>query len=215
MATEFHHYLFEHIRRSAKPETVLAQELVALLQQSKANIYKKINGKVPFSCEEIVLLARHFGISLDQYIHNGHNGFDKVSFDYSLPQHQPRTPLQFLEKIRNDMERIAQLPQPKIRYASNEVPIFHSIMSRNVLAFKLYVWSRTNWKLPELLNAPFNPDEIYARWPELEEHRQATYLLYQQIPSIEYWPRIILNNFLNQIRYYANVNLLPSPPTSS
>jgi hypothetical protein len=207
MKTEFHRYLFEHIKRNAKPETVLAQELVALLQQSKANIYKKLNGNVPFSGEEIVRLARHFGISLDQYIHNGHSGFDKVSFDYSLPQHQPRTPLQFLEKIRYDMERIAQLPQPMIRYASNEVPIFHSIMSRNVLAFKLYVWSRTNWKLPELLNSPFNPDEIYERWPALEEHRLATYGFYQQIPSIEYWPRIILNNFLNQIRYYANANL--------
>lgn len=211
MLTEFHRYLFEHIRRNAKPETVLAQELMAMLQQSKANIYKKINGKVPFSGEEIIVMARHYGISLDQHIHNGHSDFDKVSFDYSLPQHQPRTPLQFLEKIRNDMERIAQLPQPMMRYASNEVPIFHSVMSRNVLAFKLYVWSRTNWKLPELLNSAFNPDEIYERWPELEEHRQATNSLYKQIPSIEYWPRIILNNFLNQIRYYASVNLFQDP----
>ena len=159
MLTEFHRYLFEHIRRNAKPETVLAQELMAMLQQSKANIYKKINGKVPFSGEEIIVMARHYGISLDQHIHNGHSDFDKVSFDYSLPQHQPRT----------------------------------------------------NWKLPELLNSAFNPDEIYERWPALEEHRQATNSLYKQIPSIEYWPRIILNNFLNQIRYYASVNLFQDP----
>ncbi|MFN0216154.1 MAG: hypothetical protein ACKVT2_17995, partial [Saprospiraceae bacterium] len=128
---------------------------------------------MPFSGEEIVVLARHFGISLDQHIHNGHRDYDKISFDYSLPQHQARTPLQFLEKIRNDMERTVQLPEPKIRYASNEVPIFHSVMCRNLLAFKLYVWSRTNWKLPEMLHSAFNPDEIYERWPELEEQRQA------------------------------------------
>lgn len=211
MPTEFQQYLFEHIRRNARHETVIAQELMDLLQQSKANVYKKINGKVPFSGEEIILLARHFGISLDQHIHKGHGDFDKVSFDYSLPQHQPRTPLQFLEKIRNDMERFAQLPQPMIRYASNEVPIFHSVMSRNVLAFKLYVWSRTNWKIPEMLQSAFNPEAIYERWPALDDHRKATYSLYQQIPSVEYWPRIILNNFLNQIRYYASVNLFEDP----
>lgn len=211
MPTEFHRYLFEQIKRSAKPETLLAQELMALLRRSKANTYKKMSGEVMLSAEETVAIARHFGISLDQYVHSGHGDFDKLSFDYSLPQHQPRSPAGFLEKVRRDLERVAQIPQVRMLYASNEVPLFHSLVCRNLTAFKLYVWSRTNWRLPEMLNAPFDPDDFYARWPEVEEHRHITAELYQRIPSKEYWPRSVAGNILNQIRYYADARLFKDP----
>lgn len=211
MPLPFHEFFLNEIRRLAPPNTTLVSELMPLLQLSKANTYKKMNGEVLFSAAEIITLARHFGISLDGYIQHGQGDFGKVMFDYSLPQHQPRTPLLFLEKIMRDLENVARIPNPKIRYASNEVPIFHSLQCRNLLAFKLYVWSRTNWQLPEMLHSAFNPDEFYERWPRLEMLRQESYHLYQQIPTVEYWPRPILNNILNQIRYYTTANLFQNP----
>ena len=211
MTTDFHHYLLEEANKAMPTHTLLAQELLTLLPQSKANIYKKIKGEVPFSALEAIAIARKFGISLDRFIHNGHSDFEKVSFDYSLPQHQPHSPAAFLEKVRLDLERIVKIPQVCIHYASNEVPLFHSLTCRNLLAFKLYVWSRTNWKCPDMPNVAFDVEAFYALWPDVEKHRQAIASLYRQIPSKEYWSRTVLDNILNQIRYYTEAKFFKDP----
>ncbi|MDO8367501.1 MAG: hypothetical protein Q7T20_11930 [Saprospiraceae bacterium] len=206
MNHRFHQYLFEQINRISKAETLLAEEIVELLHQSKANVYKKITGKVPFSTDEVLTIARHYGVSIDQYVHNGHGDYEKIAFDYSLPQHLANTPETFLEKIRHDIEAIARMPQSSIIYASNEIPLFHSLIYPNLLVFKLYVWCRTNWKLPEMLGKKFDAKEMYAQWPKLEEHRKAIADVYQLIPSKEYWSRSVASNILNQIRYYSEGN---------
>lgn len=203
MYPNFHQYFFDQIGRNAKSETVLAQEIMELLQQSKANVYKKMNGRVSFSLSEVLSLARHFGVSLDQFTHRENGFYDKLTFDYSLPKHQANTPEHFLEKVRCDMEMMARMPQARIAYASNEIPLFHSIVCRNLFAFKLFVWCRTNWKLTEMMDKKFDVEAFYAQWPSLETHRKAIIECYQRIPSKEYWSRSVMDNILHQIEYYT------------
>jgi len=207
MNHRFHHYFFEQINQITKSETLLAEEIVSLLRQSKANVYKKITGKVPFSTDEVLAIARHYGISIDQYVHAGHGNYKKIAFDYSLPEHLANTPETFLEKIRCDVEAAVRMPQPSIIYASNELPLFHSLICPNLLAFKLFVWCRTNWKMPEIQGKKFDAEAMYAQWPKLEEHRRAIAEIYQRIPSKEYWSRSVVSSVLNQIRYYSDGNL--------
>jgi len=203
MFPHFIQYLFDEIGRNSQSDTVLALEIVDLLQQSKSNVYKKMNGKVPFSVQEVMAIARHFGVSIDQYVHHANGPYDKITFDYSLPRHRANTPETFLEKVRSDLESIARIPESRIAYASNEIPLFHSMICRNLFAFKLFVWCRTNWKLTETMDKKFDVETFYAQWPSLEKHRNAIIDLYQRIPSKEYWSRSVMDNVLHQIRYYS------------
>jgi hypothetical protein len=175
---------------------------MGLLHQSKANIYKKLQGKLPFSMEEYLTIARKYNISLDTIVHRLQGEFQKISFDYSFPENKPRTPETFLEKIHFDLQKIAQIPQASIAYASNEIPLFHSLRYPLLTAFKLFVWARTNWQMADHKNTGFDPDIFSGTWPAVEKYRKAIVDLYDQIPGKEFWSRTVADNILNQIRYY-------------
>ncbi len=100
---------------------------------------------------------------------------------------------------------------PAVWYATNEVPVFHYMPHRNLLAFKLYIWSRINWHLPEYARAKFSPEEMYAAHPEIEQHRQEICAFYAQVPTREYWPLHILDHTLNQIRHCAQARFFAQP----
>jgi hypothetical protein len=211
MEHAFHNLFLAEIKRLVPEESNTVKVLMQLLHASRSNVYKKLNGNIDFSTEEILTISQHFGISLDQFAQTGIGEFHKVSIDYSISQGQEGNPAAFIRKLRHDLERTLQLPQPSILYATNEAPIFHSLMCPKLLAFKLYVWSRTNWQIPDMMRHVFDPAAFYQQWPEVEAEREAILSLYQQIPSKEYWPRQVLSNILNQIRYYAKVNLFQDP----
>lgn len=207
----FHKYLLEGIHQAGSDNLVLAQNLADLLNQSKSNIYKKLRGEVAFTGEEILIIAGHYNVSLDQFLHQGVKSSSRLNFDYSVAIGTINTPLDFLQKIRADLERIAAIPGISLQYATNEIPIFHYMHCRNLLAFKLYIWSRTNWGIPELMTEPFNTDAFYARWPGLEEQRQAIIALYEKIPTKEFWPKFVTSHIYNQIRYYAESGFFTEP----
>ncbi len=213
MEKTFHDLLLTEIRGLVPEEVNMVAVLMQLLGASKSNIYKKLKGKVAFSADETLTIARHFGISLDRFAYAANGDYHKVSLDYSITQHQAGTPATFVRKLRHDLERILQLPQPSILYATNEVPIFHSLTCPNLLAFKLYVWSRSNWQIPGMMHHPFDPEAFYRQWPEVESERKTILSLNQQVPTKEYWPRLVLSNILNQIQYYTKAKLFQDPQT--
>jgi plasmid maintenance system antidote protein VapI len=212
MPTEFQQYLLQALKHNAPDGTLLAQELAELLQIGRATAYKKIKGDIPFSVEEALRLARHFHFSIDEYVQRG-QGERSVQFAYTLGDVQAKSPEAFLRSIHDDLLKIAQLPDPLIRYATNEVPIFHSLSCPQLLAFKLYVWSRINWRLPPETKQAFDPADFYARYPEIAGYRQRLLCLYQQMPSVEYWPPQLMDNILSQIRYCFFSGLFLDPAT--
>jgi hypothetical protein len=204
MYKNFHQYLLAGVNRANADNQVIAQNLADLLQQSKSNIYKKLRGEVPFTGEEILLIAAHYQISLDQFLQQNVSTTNKLQFEYSTSVDHAHTPISFLQKIRLDLERVSSIPGIQLCYATNEIPIFHYMSCRNLLAFKLFIWARTNWGLADVLGNSFNTDEFYAQWPGLEEHRLAILDLYKKIPTKEYWPKFVTSHIYNQIRYYVD-----------
>ena len=207
MSEKLQTYLIGEIALKRNKSVPLVEELVDLLKISKPSAYKKIKSQVAFTSSEVFEIATHYEISLDKFLTNGHGNYEKLNFDYSIPPHLPVNPEDFLRKVRMDLDQIIKAPNPFITYATNELPIFHSLTCPILLAFKLYVWSRTNWKISESLSRAFDPEVFYAAYPDIVEHRMAILNAWMQIPSKEFWPRMVLDNVLNQIRYYAEAQL--------
>lgn len=101
------------------------------------------------------------------------------------------------------MAQVLNLPKPSVWYATNEVPTFHYMPHRCLLAFKLYIWSRISWALPEYARAKFSASDMYAQHPAIEQYRQEVDAFYTQVPTKEYWLLHILDHPLNQIRHCA------------
>lgn len=55
--------------------------------------------------------------------------------------------------------------------------------SRHLLAFKLHIWSRISWALPEYALAKFSAAEMYDKHPAIEQHRQEIAAFYAQVPT--------------------------------
>jgi hypothetical protein len=111
-----------------------------------------------------------------------------------------RSPEDYLDNLLARMRRIATLPQPFIWYATYEIPVFYYIFYPELIAFKLYVWGRVNWQVPELAQRSFDVDDFYQLYPRLETLRHELATLMAQVPSREFWPVHILDNTLSQVR---------------
>ena len=52
----------------------LSGMLTSDLNMSKASVYRRLHGDVPFTIEELLRLVQKYGISLDELIRSGHAG---------------------------------------------------------------------------------------------------------------------------------------------
>jgi len=67
------------------------------------------------------------------------------------------------------------------------------------MAFKLYMWNRTTWEMPEFIHANFDY-EVFSD-AETQACRRSILELYAALPSKEFWLPQILDNTLSQLRF--------------
>lgn len=180
-----------------------------VLGLSDSTAYKKIRLESDLRADEAIALARHFDISLDRYVHHDHPS--RGLFEYPPIDKPFQSPSDFLGVLSAEMTNILSTPQPCVWYATNEIPIFHYMAHRSLLAFKLYVWSRTSWMLPQYTQSKFCVEEMYARHPDIETYRHHIAAFYARVPSKEYWPPHILDHTLSQIRHCVHANFFAQP----
>lgn len=205
-------WLFQQIERNLPQNQLLVHAVQPVLAgQSASTIYKKIRCETALSMEEIVQLAQYFDIRLDDYVHQDKN--EAVVMHSAAPQGTP-SPLYFLEKLQERAQMLQAVPNLCLWYATNELPIFHYLASPNLLTFKLYMWSRINWKLPEYTEHKFSPEAMTQHFPDLLSVAQKVWEFYAHLPSREYWPSHILDNTLNQIKHCYHSGLFEDRNTA-
>lgn len=210
MDRPFQKWLMEQAAARLKPNQVLFHEIQAALGYgSESNLYKKIRSETELRLEEAALIAQHFDIPLDQYAHR-----DKPSravFEYPPLGQAFRSPSDFLGLLSREMAHILGTPSPSVWYATNEIPIFHYMPHRHLLAFKLFVWARTSWLLPAYTQAKFSAEDMYAQHPAIDQYRESISAFYAQVPTKEYWPPHILDHTLSQMRHCAHAGFFIQP----
>lgn len=106
------------------------KELVPILENllfvGKAGIYRRLNGLVPFSVEEVVKIANAFNLSLDNMLSNDNS--DKAIFD-----------LRFIEPYNSEKKyaHMISLYVERIRKL-RKYPNCHSYMALNLLPYMFY-----------------------------------------------------------------------------
>lgn len=199
--TQFQKILFEKVLAQVPSHVNAAVLISEILGVSTGNAYKKIRHEVSLSLEDALLLSKYFGISLDA-CNEAMGKAPNLSFEYPAMRQPITGPVDFMQRLIEQLRGIQDMPQAKIWYATSEMPILHYIRMPTLLAFKLHLWARITWRSAEALQ--FDSQAFYDKYPEIEALRLEGIERYNQIPSCEFWPMHLLEHTLGQLQVYRD-----------
>lgn len=185
--------LFERIQQRG----VTASDLAKILHLGVGAVYKRLNGETLLDINEMALLVEKFDLSLDG-LFSPDKG--KVSFVFPAMLRPISQIEQYLSNIKDLFQWATRLKGAHFYYCTAEIPVFHYLHFPELFAFKLYMWNRTTWELPEWADKPFSP-ELLLENRRLQHLREEIAADYNRLPSTEFWQIGILNNSLNAIDY--------------
>lgn len=191
----------ELIKSRLNEEQNLSQELQDILHISRDGAYRRIRCSTPFTLEEVVKLAMHFQLSIDDIFKNIHTQFQFDFFSYDL---LPELHLYFREIIE-ELKMVKTRTNLKMIYSTKDIPMFHFFNFPDLAAFKLFFWEKSIYDQPELKDVSFQFDfvdrGVIAQGIELMKE-------YYAIPSIEIWWDEGIKSTLKPILYYAETKVI-------
>jgi transcriptional regulator with XRE-family HTH domain len=195
--------LFDLIRERVKDPKYWIDEIAGKLNLSKSAVYKKVNATSSLSLEELSDLLIIYDISFDQLIRPE---TPTINFTFPNLTNPIRSFLDFILPLKDLIEKYTSLPDSEVEYATQELPIFYWLLDRDLCYFKLYTFARTLWELEEYQKTPFSLNG-YSGEAIIKREAIDSASAYFDIPSTEFWNENILNNTLNQIKYFVKSGL--------
>jgi hypothetical protein len=205
MINKFQAQLFDEILARFPKRSAAVDALSALLGVQKDAIYRRLRGDTLLMPEEIALLTRHYQISLDALVYKD---ADRVYFSFSPFSRTINNVGDYLNGILDDLQRVKQLPDVKIFYASFEIPFFYYAYFPELISFKLFIWGKTVWELDYLKDRLFDLDVISYPNEKISEQILKTFT---QLDTVEIWSSNICDNTLSQIEFFANSGGFKNP----
>lgn len=193
----------EKVKKSIPQHLSFIDEVAALLNLNYDAAYRRMTGKVNFSLEEAVLLAKNYDISLNDLFKVGDiNSFlvtksetIKTIRDFQI----------YIERVKSEMITLTNKNDAHILFASRELPMFYFFNDTELIKFKFYIWYNlinvTPIKKRISYTDFFLPEHIIENVKDLGK-------MYSQINKIEIWSFGALNNVLQQVIYFFKLRLI-------
>lgn len=188
------------IKRKTDPGSSLVYELAELMGISTDSVYRRLRGETDLSFEEIMLLSKHYHISMDM-LEEASPGL--VAFQYSMLDHPANFRMHWVA-MHNDLLSIQAAAKKEIIYAAIDIPIFHHFRYPALMNFKMFYWQREVINDPELWDKKFNEDLVDQA---IKEIASGIYKTYAAIPSAEIWTEDTMNSTVKQIKFYHESGL--------
>ncbi len=193
--------LMHQIRKKQPKNT--AQVIADILHISKSSAFRRLSGEKIVSVDEAYLLCKHFEITLENIIAET-DGQVIISMASAGKEFQTMTA--YPQYLLSLLRYITGLPEGKIIYLTNEIPVCYFFTSPLLAAFKMYVWSRNTFHQPNLEDLPFSFN-ITAQQEGFTEICEEMINLYERIERTEVWTAGVLQRSLSQIKYCESAGL--------
>lgn len=184
-----------------KSEEKLVDALVSALNISIDAAYRRIRLEKVFTLDELIILNKVYGVSLDQHLTNG--SADSVLFTFPFKNSQFDL-IAYFSKILEHLTKIKK-SNGTLYYSAKDIPIFHFFQNKKLLAFKLHYWLTTMNSNAEFINKDFSYDIVPAKLSELTKN---IYNVYASINTHEIWNYETLTRNSNQISYYYEMGII-------
>ncbi len=203
-AAELQSAFLKQIKNQLPHHLALVDAIAEQLNLSNDSAYRRIRGEKHLTFDEIQVLASHYKISLDSFLHLESDSLifwgkniDRHTFDFE----------KYLQGIVRQLEYFIPFTQKQMFYLNKDIPIFHHFMFPELAAFKCYFWGRY-----DLDYVKFNKDQFL-----IEDYIDIFNTtgkkisdLYLQIPSVEIWNLDCINTTIRQIEYYRETRIFKS-----
>lgn len=203
-ATTLQGGIFEKILRMYPSKSAATDDLTKLLGTSKQSLYRKINEKSALKPDEIVLLAQHYSITLDDLVLTDTNTY---MFHHTRGIMQPYKETDTEDGLMKDMiGRLKNATNLTVYYTGAEVPIFYLFHYPRLLHFKKYIWNRLNSSVDDLDYELIDftiPREDTAYYEEIAR-------FFETINTIELWDSAGVSLVIEQVIYAYNIGVLPA-----
>ncbi len=189
---------FGHIRSLISPGLSFADEIADVLGISSDSAYRRIRGEKPISFDEISILCKRYGVSLDQVLHihsdstifHGRN-LNTAQFDFE----------HYLGEILQRLQEINKATHKKLYYEAKDIPIFHHFQFPELATFKFFFWMRSVMYYPEYGKMYFEDNELTTLF---QQKGMEIIRTYTQIPSVEIWVAESIHATIRQVEYYSD-----------
>jgi hypothetical protein len=201
--SSIHQQLLNEISFKIGDNKKISFEIGDILHLASGAVYKRLNSKQYFSFEEIITLCDHYSISFDSIIAYNTN---ILQFSHPYLQEKPKSIHTFLQKILSDISLVNKLSNPRIQYISNEIPFFFYLDFPDILAFKLIVWGRTVWNMPEFMRDKVSISKVLddeSRYI-IDDIKQA----YNQVSTHYYLNTNIFISTISQLQYFRDALII-------
>ena len=185
-ACDFQQALFQLLRERATHPRGLVNELSNVIYKSKPTIYKKMQGDIGLTMDELIAITHHYHIDIDPLLCESPS-FNSVILNQLKPGHE-----KVHEGLLSQLNEWAKEPDTEI-LVDVAGPFIHSFNSPGLIAFTLFNKQMTH-----------GPDEYFS----LREARDDSTLLsiasrivgaYRGIERVEFWRPHVFDLLLAQI----------------
>lgn len=203
-AAELQTAFLKQIKNQLPSHLALVDAIAEQLNLSNDSAYRRIRGEKHLTFDEIQILAAHFKISLDSFLHLQNDALifwgkniNREQFDFE----------NYLQGIVNQLGFFIPAKEKQMYSLNKDIPIFHHFMFPELAAFKCYFWSRYDLDYPKFNKGQFLIDDFIDIFNKTGRKISDLYL---QIPSVEIWNMDCINTTIRQIDYYRETRIFKS-----
>ncbi len=190
---------FKQIKTKLPGNKQLSPEIASVLNVSEVSAYRRINGEIQLTFEEILILVNTFAVSIDNL---ALKSTDQYFFSGYLLDGTAGSFSQYLKNMADALAGINESNGQLICF-NKDIPVFYQFFFPELAWFKYYFWQKHILLVPEFQQKKFKKTECPK---ELEETGYQVYYHYQNISSTELWNIESVNTTLRQLVYSQKVN---------
>lgn len=189
--------LLKEIRKRIGDKS-LNDEIANILNISYDAAHRRTSLKAKFSFEEALELAKHYQISLNQFITSDH----QIVVQKTSGVTETEDLQSFFQNNLNVFESLPLSDGITIYYSAKDIPFFYTLSDTLLSRFKIYVWMNLlNAKQVFIPFLQFSPPYFETNTKELKKK-------YEEQNVVELWNNMTISSILQQISFYYDTGLL-------
>ena len=141
MQTNSNNLLIDKIKDLLPPHIKLPEFLVNTLGISRQSAYRKINGEMTFSFEQVSLLSRELGFSMDEIAGLQNEDLSLFGLSKNIPPTPQVTFENMLERYYEILVKRYKNKNSGVIVAMNRLPFLLAIPYKNLFRFFYYKWT--------------------------------------------------------------------------
>ncbi len=188
---------FQYIKSKVPSHLSLVDELADLLNISIDSTYRRIRGEKMISLEEILKIASHFKLSIDQLLNLKTSDAKVFSGNYLTAEHFNFE--MYLQKMLETLTFFNSFKNRELIHFCKDFVVFYHFPYPELAAFKNYAWMKTILNFPALAHQSFSCDLFDKSTIDLCAKIAKQYSL---IPGAEIMNVSNIHTTLYQIEFY-------------